>query len=90
MVDSYERRTGVCITEVRVWCLSPVKNLKKVKIHSSNTVEANRNDGYLVTTQLFSFVNSLVQVQGSTLTQYYRNYGVSVEYSSQYVLCVLC
>lgn len=54
MVDKGERRMGVGVTEARVWPVSQVKNLKEVKINSSDTVDANRNDGYLVTTQLFS------------------------------------
>lgn len=49
MVDRHERRKGVGITEARVWPVSQAKNLKGVKINSSDTVEANRNDGYLVT-----------------------------------------
>lgn len=45
MVDRHDRRKGVGITETRVCPVSQVKNLKEVKINSSNTVEANRNDG---------------------------------------------
>lgn len=62
-----ERRKGVSVIEARVWSMSQMKNLKEGMINSSNTVEANRNDRYLVTARLFmrhhfSFVNSLAQI----------------------------